>query len=181
MKLLRTALPGVLILTPTVYRDSRGLFFESWSQSRFASAEITENWVQDNCSLSKKGVVRGLHYQIVKPQAKLVRVAHGAVLDVAVDLRRSSSTFGRHITVELTAENAAMLYIPVGFAHGFVALTETAVLAYKVSNDYCPEGERTILWNDPQLAIEWPVRAEEAIISEKDLRGSNFSDAEVFA
>lgn len=181
MKIVETALPGVLVLTPSIYRDLRGAFCETWNLRSYADAGLPANWVQDNCSYSAKNVVRGMHYQIIQPQAKLVRATHGAVLDVAVDLRRSSPHFGRHVAVELSAENGQMIYIPVGFGHGFVALSEEVGLAYKVTDYYCPAGERTILWNDPDLAISWPVSPKEAILSEKDLQGSLLRDAEVFA
>jgi dTDP-4-dehydrorhamnose 3,5-epimerase len=136
--------------------------------------------VQDNFSVSKKNVLRGIHYQLVQPQGKLVRVTHGAVLDVAVDLRRSSYAFGKHVAVELSAENGKMLWIPAGFGHAFVVLSEEAGFAYKVTDYYSQVGERTILWNDPDLAIDWPVSKEDAIVSEKDRRGEGFRSAEVF-
>ena len=181
MKISETSLPGVLLIAPAIYRDARGAFCETWNQKRFADAGLPTEWVQDNASLSAKNVVRGSHYQVVQPQAKLVRVTSGAVLDVAVDLRRSSPNFGRHVAVELSAENGHTLYIPVGFGHGFVVLTETAAFAYKVTDYYCPAGERTIVYNDPDLAIEWPITAAEAILSDKDLKGARFREAEVFA
>lgn len=180
MKIDSTPLPEVLLLTPDIYHDSRGAFCETWNQKRFEEAGLPSQWVQDNFSLSAKNVVRGIHYQTIQPQAKLVRVTHGAVLDVAVDLRRSSPHYGRHVAVELNAEQGQMLYIPVGFGHAFVALTDQAGFAYKVTDFYCPQGERTILWNDPDLAIAWPVSAAEAIVSGKDLQGSLLKDAEVF-
>jgi dTDP-4-dehydrorhamnose 3,5-epimerase len=180
MKITETALPGVLVLTPTIYRDSRGAFLETWHQRRMAEAGLPSDWVQDNFSISKKNVVRGIHYQLIQPQGKLVRAAFGAVLDVAVDLRRNSPAFGRHVTVELTAERGEMLWIPVGFGHAFVALTEEAGFAYKVTDYYSPAGERTILWNDPELAIAWPVDAKAAIVSDKDAQGKLLREAEVF-
>jgi dTDP-4-dehydrorhamnose 3,5-epimerase len=181
VKIVETALPGVLLLLPTMYRDNRGAFFESWSQNRFAEAGLPSQWVQDNCSYSARNVIRGIHYQVIQPQAKLVRATSGTVLDVAVDLRKSSTHFGRHVTVELSAEEGQMLYIPVGFGHGFAALTENVGLAYKVTDYYCPAGERTILWNDPDVAIQWPVSPEAAILSDKDRKGAKLRDAEVFA
>jgi dTDP-4-dehydrorhamnose 3,5-epimerase len=181
MNVQETSLPEVFLLTPAIYRDSRGAFSETWNQERFEKAGLPSKWVQDNFSVSAKHVVRGIHYQMIQPQAKLVRVAHGAVLDIAVDLRRTSPHFGRHIAVELSAENGQMLYIPAGFGHAFVALTDQAGFAYKVTDYYCREGERTILWNDPDLAIAWPVAAHEAIVSDKDQQGSLLSNAEVFA
>lgn len=181
MKIEKTALEGVLILTPTVYRDDRGAFLETWNLRAMEEAGLPAHWVQDNFSLSRKNVVRGLHYQVTQPQGKLVRVTHGAVLDVAVDLRRSSSTFGKHVAVELDGESGRMLWIPVGFGHGFVALTEVAGFAYKVTDYYSPAGERTIVWNDPTLAIAWPVDVREAIVSGRDQAGVSFREAEVFA
>src|SRR5664279_5571260 len=180
MKITETPLPGVLLLTPTIYRDNRGAFMETWNQGRMTEAGLPLAWVQDNSSFSKKDVVRGIHYQLIRPQAKLVRATHGAVLDVAIDLRRSSRDFGRHVAIELDAENGQMLYIPVGFGHGFIALTDNVGLAYKVTDYYCPAGERTIVWNDPELAIAWPVSPGSAILSEKDRKGASLRDAEVF-
>lgn len=181
MRISETSLPGVLLLTPTMYRDTRGAFCETWSYQRCAQAGLPTNWVQDNCSYSAKNVVRGIHYQVIQPQAKLVRASSGVILDVAVDLRRSSPSFGRHVAVELNAESGQMLYIPVGFGHGFAALTDHVGLAYKVTDYYCPAGERTILWNDPEIGIPWPLSTSTAILSDKDLRGSALRDAEVFA
>lgn len=180
MTVTETTLPGVLLITPNFLRDQRGVFFEAWNQRTFAEAGLPVNWVQDNCSFSARNVVRGIHYQVIQPQDKLVRVTQGAVLDVAVDLRHSSPNFGRSVAVELTAENGWMLYIPAGFGHGFAVLTEGAGMMYKVTDFYCPAGERTILWNDPELGIAWPVTAENAIVSEKDRKGAPLSEAEVF-
>jgi dTDP-4-dehydrorhamnose 3,5-epimerase len=180
MKIEETRLSGVLLLTPNVYRDDRGAFQETFNLRQVVEAGLPSNWVQDNFSVSKKNVLRGIHYQIAQPQGKLVRVTHGAVLDVAVDLRRSSAAFGRHVAVELNSRNAAMLWIPAGFGHAFLVLSEEAGFAYKVTDYYSPAGERTILWSDPDLAIEWPVRAEVAIVSEKDRKGARLKDAEVF-
>ena len=181
MKIAETSLPGVLLLSPTIYRDNRGAFMETWNQNGMAEAGLPTAWVQDNSSVSKKNVIRGIHYQMVQPQGKLVRVTHGAVLDVAVDLRRSSPTFARHVAVELNAEAGQMLYIPVGFGHGFAALTENVGVAYKVTDYYCPAGERTIVWNDLDLAIRWPIAPESTILSDKDAKGARLRDAEVFA
>jgi dTDP-4-dehydrorhamnose 3,5-epimerase len=181
MKIVETSLPGVLLLKPTMYRDNRGAFCETWNQKLFKEAGVPGDWVQDNSSQSAKNVIRGIHYQIVQPQAKVVRASGGVVLDVAVDLRRSSPNFGRYVMVELSAEEGQMLYIPVGFGHGFAALTDNVALAYKVTDYYCPSGERTILWNDPDIGIEWPVSREEAILSAKDLEGFTLREAEVFA
>jgi dTDP-4-dehydrorhamnose 3,5-epimerase len=145
-----------------------------------AEAGLPVNWVQDNFSVSKKSVLRGIHYQVIQPQGKLVRVAHGAALDVAVDLRRSSASFGQHVAVELTAENGTMLWIPEGFGHAFLALTDSVGFAYKVTDYYSSQGERTIRWNDPDIGIRWPVSAADVIVSEKDDRGAALRDAEVF-
>src|SRR5271157_3417952 len=153
MTIEETSLPGVLLITPKIYRDDRGAFWETWNQKSMADAGLPSTWVQDNFSVSKKNVVRGLHYQVIQPQGKLVRVTQGAVLDVVVDLRRSSPAFGEHVAVELTGESGRMLWIPVGFGHGFLAVSETAAFAYKVTDYYCPAGERTIAWNDPEIAI----------------------------
>jgi len=181
MKIEETALPGVLVLTPAIYRDDRGAFMETFNLRLMSEAGLPSNWVQDNFSLSKKNVLRGIHYQVVQPQGKLVRVTHGAVLDVAVDLRRSSPAFGRYAGVELSGENGKMLWIPAGFGHAFLVLSEAAGFAYKVTDYYAPARERTILWNDPELGIEWPVKAEEVIVSEKDRKGKLLREAEVFA
>ena len=180
MKIAGTSLPGVLVLTPEIYRDSRGAFWETCNRRAMAEAGLPESWAQDNFSLSKKNVLRGIHYQISQPQGKLVRITHGAVLDVAVDLRRSSPTFAKHVTVELSGENGAMLWIPGGFGHAFLVLTEVAGFAYKVTDYYSPAGERTIVWNDPDLAIPWPIGSEDAIVSDKDGRGRALRDAETF-
>lgn len=181
MKIETTPLAGVLVLTPTIYRDSRGAFQETWNQRTMAEAGLPANWVQDNFSVSKKNVLRGIHYQVIQPQGKLIRVAYGAALDVAVDLRRGSGTFGRHIAMELTGENGRMLWIPEGFGHAFLALTDPVGFAYKVTDYYSPQSERTIRWNDPDIGIPWPVGAEEIIVSEKDGRGATLRQAEVFA
>ncbi len=181
MKVTATALPEVLLLTPTIHRDSRGAFWETWNERSMAEAGLPGRWVQDNFSLSKKNVVRGIHYQVVQPQGKLVRVTHGAVLDVAVDLRRSSPHFGKHVAVELTGDNGQMLWIPEGFGHAFVVLSDVAGFAYKVTDFYSREGERTIVWNDPDIAIAWPIDAKTAIVAEKDAQGARLAEAEVFA
>jgi dTDP-4-dehydrorhamnose 3,5-epimerase len=181
MKVTETAIPGVLVFTPRIFSDARGAFSETYNERVMEEAGLPTRWVQDNFSVSAKHVVRGLHYQVIQPQGKLVRVAYGAVLDVAVDLRRSSPAFGKHVAVELTADNGAMLWVPPGFGHGFLVLTEKAGFAYKVTDYYSPAGERTILWNDAQLGIDWPVAAEQAIVSDKDRQGAAFTDAELFA
>lgn len=180
MKIEESSLPGVLVVTPSIYRDARGHFLETWNRRACAEAGLPAEWVQDNSSVSRKNVVRGIHYQLIQPQAKLVRATHGAILDVAVDLRRSSSCFGRHVAVELSAANGLALYIPAGFGHAFVALTEEAGVAYKVTDYYSPQGERTVLWNDPDLAIPWPLPPGSAILSEKDAKAKSLAEAEVF-
>jgi dTDP-4-dehydrorhamnose 3,5-epimerase len=181
MKIDTTSLPGVLLLTATVHRDSRGAFFESFNRNAMAEAGLPLNWAQDNFSQSRKNVVRGIHYQITQPQGKLVWVAHGAVLDVAVDLRLSSPTFGRSVAVELAAASGHLLWIPQGFGHAFLVLSEEAGFCYKVTDFYSSAGERTILWNDPDLAIAWPIAEQDAVVSEKDCKGARLHDAEVFA
>jgi dTDP-4-dehydrorhamnose 3,5-epimerase len=180
MKVQETSLPGVLLLTPAIYRDGRGAFFETWNLRAIAEIGLPETWVQDNFSVSNKNVLRGIHYQVMQPQGKLVRVVYGAALDVAVDLRRGSPWFGRHVAVELTGENAEMLWIPPGFGHAFLALSDKVGFAYKVTDYYSPAGERTIVWNDPQLAIPWPVASADVLVSEKDSQGMMLARAEVF-
>ncbi len=176
-----TSLPGVLLITPAIYRDNRGAFLETFNHREMTAAGLPATWAQDNFSLSKKNVLRGIHYQVIQPQGKLVRVTHGAVLDVAVDLRRSSPNFGRHVAVELSGENGRMLWIPPGFGHAFLVLSDGAGFAYKVTDYYSAAGERTILWNDPEMGIAWPVEAANVIVSEKDAQGKLLRDAELFA
>jgi dTDP-4-dehydrorhamnose 3,5-epimerase len=176
-----TCLPGVLVLEPRIFRDDRGFFFETFNLAGMIELGLPAEWKQDNFSLSKKNVIRGLHYQIGQPQGKLVRVVAGAARDVIVDLRKSSSTFGKHTTVELSGDGSRMVWIPAGFGHGFAALTETVALSYKVTDYYSPKEERTVLWNDPALGIDWGVVADEAILSAKDAAGLPLKDAEVFA
>lgn len=180
MNLIETAIPGVVIVEMPIYRDDRGHFQESYNERQFHDAGLPVDWKQDNLSSSRRNVVRGLHYQLFQPQGKLVRAIGGAVFDVAVDVRRSSPTFGKHVSLELSAENGLALYIPPGFAHGFAALTESACFAYKVTDFFEPSGDRTILWNDAELGIEWPVLPEDAIVSAKDLKGQPWISAEVF-
>jgi len=169
------------VLTAPFFRDSRGAFCETFNLRKMEEAGLPSVWPQDNFSLSKKNVLRGIHYQITQPQGKLVRITHGAVLDIAVDLRRSSSTFGKHAAIELTAESGEMLWIPEGFGHAFLALTDDVGFAYKVTDYYSPAGERTIVWNDPELAIPWPIDPSDVIVSDKDRAGSLLRDAEIFA
>ena len=180
MNIEETALPGVLLITAKVYHDDRGAFFESFNLRRIIEAGLPANWAQDNFSQSRKNVLRGLHYQTIQPQGKLVSVAYGAVLDVAVDLRKSSPSFGKHVAVELSGGSGKMLWIPEGFGHAFLVLSESAGFAYKVTDYYSSAGERTIAWNDPDLAIPWPVKAEDVIVSAKDAAGPFLRDAEVF-
>jgi dTDP-4-dehydrorhamnose 3,5-epimerase len=166
MKRIDTALPGVWLIEPTVWRDERGFFFESYQEMKFAELGIRERFVQDNHAKSVQGTLRGLHYQIARPQAKLCRVVQGAVLDVVVDVRRGSPTFGRHAVEVLSAENLRLVYVPPGFAHGYAVLTETAEFLYKCSDFYSPQHERGLLWSDPALAIDW--RISSPILSAKD-------------
>jgi dTDP-4-dehydrorhamnose 3,5-epimerase len=181
VNVIETSLPGVLVLEPRIFRDDRGFFFETFNLARMIEIGLPQEWKQDNFSLSKKNVIRGIHYQIGEPQGKLVRVVTGAALDVIVDLRRSSPTFGQHTTVDLSGETSRMVWIPEGFGHGFAALTETVALSYKVTDYYSPKAERTVLWNDPELGIDWKISAEDAILSAKDAAGASFAQAEVFA
>lgn len=180
MKVTETSLQGVLILQPKVFRDDRGFFLETFNLRQMTDAGLPEIWLQDNFSLSTKNVLRGIHYQITQPQGKLVRVTHGAVLDIAVDLRRSSSTFGKYVAVELTGDGCEMLWIPPGFGHAFLVLTQIAGFAYKATDYYAPAAERTILWNDSDIGIHWPVAESEAIISQKDRNGVRLTNAEIF-
>jgi dTDP-4-dehydrorhamnose 3,5-epimerase len=181
MKITETGLPGVLLFTPKIFSDSRGAFFETYNEREMQEAGLPTGWRQDNFSISVKNVIRGIHYQIVQPQGKLVRVAYGTVVDVAVDIRRSSPDFGKHVAVELSGENGEMLWIPPGFGHGFAVLSEKAGFSYKVTDYYSPAGERTILWNDPALGIAWPMSEADAIVSAKDQQGKLLKDAEIFS
>jgi dTDP-4-dehydrorhamnose 3,5-epimerase len=176
---ISTSLPGVLILEPRVFGDERGFFFESYNAQIMAEAGIIESFVQDNHSCSSRNVLRGLHYQVKQPQGKLVRVVEGEILDVAVDMRRSSPSFGRSEAVRLSGENKRMLWIPVGLAHGFRVLSEKAHVLYKATDFYAPEHERTLAWNDPDLKINWELDGE-PIVSAKDQRGAAFRDAESY-
>ncbi|MDF3195457.1 dTDP-4-dehydrorhamnose 3,5-epimerase [Pseudomonas sp. 1928-m] len=180
MQPVSTDLPGVITLEPQVFGDHRGFFYESFNARRFADATgLQREFVQDNHSRSAKGVLRGLHYQVQQAQGKLVRVTAGEVYDVAVDLRRSSPTFGRWIGVHLSAENKRQLWVPEGFAHGFVVLSEFAEFLYKTTDYYAPEHERCIRWDDPTLAIDWPLDGAPQL-SAKDQAGLSFVDAQVF-
>jgi len=179
MKVIPTRLPEVLLLEPRVFGDSRGFFFESWNEREFEHAGIRAHFVQDNHSRSDKGVLRGLHYQIRQPQGKLIRVIAGEIFDVAVDVRRNSPTFGKWEGVRLGAESHRMLWVPVGYAHGFCVLSEFAEVLYKTTDFYAPEHERCILWNDPELRIDWPLTGAPALLA-KDAAGARLRDAEVF-
>ena len=182
MKATKTAIEGVLIIEPNVFGDARGFFFESFNSKAFDEAVGRPvEFVQDNHSRSARGVLRGLHYQIQQPQGKLVRVTSGAVFDVAVDIRKSSATFGQWVGVELTAENHTQLWVPEGFAHGFVVLSETADFLYKTTDYYAPAYERCIVWNDASLGIDWGTQPADVKLSAKDAAGARFVDAEVFA
>jgi dTDP-4-dehydrorhamnose 3,5-epimerase len=178
MKLTPSAIPDVVLIEPRVFADSRGFFFESWNECSFARAGIHARFVQDNHSRSIKGVLRGLHYQIRQPQAKLVRVIAGEIHDVAVDIRPGSASFGKSVAMRLSAEAKNMLWIPEGFAHGFLVLSESAEVLYKTTDFYASEHERAILWNDPELAIQWPLPGE-PILSNKDARAPRLKDAEL--
>jgi len=179
MKVTPTRLPGVMLIEPRVFGDSRGFFFESWNERDFAQAGIHARFVQDNHSRSGKGVLRGLHYQLRQPQGKLIRVIAGEIFDVAVDIRRSSPSFGKWQGVRLSAESRGMLWIPIGFAHGFCVLGDSAEMLYKVTDCYAPEDERCLLWNDPEIAIAWPLEGA-PMLSAKDAAGVRLHDAEVF-
>lgn len=180
MKITATAIPEVLIIEPKVYGDDRGYFFESFNAAAFLQATgLRREFVQDNQSKSVKNVLRGLHYQIVQPQGKLVRVVLGEVFDVAVDLRKKRATFGRWVGVHLSAENKKQVWVPEGFAHGFVVLSETAEFLYKTTAYYAPHYERSLLWSDPAVGIDWPC-TEKPILTAKDAAAPLLADAEVF-
>lgn len=179
IKVLKTKLDGVVIVEPQVFKDERGYFFESWNEQIYNEFGLTNKWIQDNESKSSYGVLRGLHYQLTPyTQAKLVRVISGKVLDVAVDIRQGSKTFGQYVSVSLSDENKRQLYIPRGFAHGFVVLSESATFAYKVDNKWSRESERGIIWNDPDIGIDWKIPTEDIILSEKDTKHPRLNQAE---
>jgi dTDP-4-dehydrorhamnose 3,5-epimerase len=181
MKVQETSIPGLLVIEPTVFGDDRGFFYESFNARRFQELTgVTAEFVQDNHSRSAKNVLRGLHYQISQPQGKLVRVTSGTVFDVAVDLRKSSPTFGKWEGIELSAENKRQFWIPPGFAHGFVVTSDSAEFLYKTTDYWAPQFERSLLWNDPALGIVWPLDGE-PLLSGKDQQGLLLADAEVFA
>ena len=179
MRVIPTALPDVRIVEPRVFRDARGWFFESWNRRTLAGAGLDVDFVQDNHSRSIRGVLRGLHYQVEHAQGKLVRVVVGEVFDVAVDLRERSPTFGRHVALRLSADEPRMLWVPPGFAHGFVVLSEVAEFLYKTTDYWYPEHERTLLWNDPALRIDWPVA--DPLLAPKDAAGTPLADAARYA
>ena len=181
MRVAATAIPDVLLLEPTIYEDERGFFFESFNQKRFEDATgLNIRFVQDNHSRSVKRVLRGLHYQIRRPQGKLLRVTAGEVFDVAIDLRRSSSTFGKYVGTVLSAANKKQLWIPEGFAHGYFVLSDAAEVLYKTNDYYSPEDERCLIWNDPDVGIDWPKDGA-PILSEKDRLGLPLSKVEIFS
>ena len=181
MNYIQTEIEGVFIIEPKVFKDSRGYFMEAWKQEEFNEHVGKTNFIQDNESKSSFGVLRGLHYQKGSlSQAKLVRVIKGRVLDVAVDIRKSSPTFGKHVKIELSEDNKRQLFIPRGFAHGFLVLSEEAIFTYKVDNPYAPQAEAGIRWDDPALAIEWPIDFSQVLTSDKDLKHPLMTDAELF-
>jgi dTDP-4-dehydrorhamnose 3,5-epimerase len=180
MQVIATNIPDVLIVEPKVFGDTRGFFYESYNQRQWESATgLTCTFVQDNHSRSARGVLRGLHYQIAQPQGKLVRCVVGEVFDVAVDLRSGSSTLGQWVGVHLSADNKRQMWIPEGFAHGFLVLSESAEFLYKTTDYYAPQHERAVAWNDPQLAINWPL-ADHPLLSAKDAAAPHFAEAELF-
>jgi dTDP-4-dehydrorhamnose 3,5-epimerase len=179
MKIEKTQIPAVVVLEPKVFGDDRGFFLESYNQRSFAEIGLEQLFVQDNHGHSTRNVLRGLHYQLGQPQGKLVRVVSGAIWDVAVDIRRSSPTFGKWVAEELSAENKRMFWIPSGFAHGYLVISESADVLYKATDFYAPSGERSLLWNDPELGISWPLSGE-PLLSQKDRAGILLRDAEVF-
>ena len=181
MKITRTDIPEVLIVEPQVFSDERGFFFESFNQKNWREATGLERpFVQDNHSSSKQHVLRGLHYQVVKPQGKLVRVVAGEIFDVAVDLRRESPTFRRWVGIRLSADNRRQLWIPEGFGHGFLTLSTTAEVLYKTTDYYYPEFDRSLAWNDPQIGIKWPLTSNQPILSDKDSTAKRLLEAELF-
>ena len=180
MKAIPTAIPGVLVIEPAVFGDARGFFFESWNRRAFAQlAGADVDFVQDNHSASGAGVLRGLHYQVKHPQGKLVRVVKGEVFDVVVDLRRSSPTYGKWVGERLSADNHRMMWVPAGFAHGFLVLSNCAEFVYKTTDYYFPEHERTLLWNDPAVAVQWPLVGA-PLLKPKDAAGTPLAQAESF-
>ena len=181
MKVIQTEIEEILIIQPDIFRDQRGFFMEVFKSVDFEKENIPNQFVQENQSGSKKGILRGLHYQITQPQGKLVRVTYGQIFDVAVDIRQSSKTFGKWVGKTLSKENRFQLWIPPGFAHGFYTLSDCAEISYKLTDLYSPEGERCILWDDPELMISWPLHSgEPPLLSEKDKNGKLLADADLF-
>jgi dTDP-4-dehydrorhamnose 3,5-epimerase len=181
MHINKTAIPEILMIEPDVFADDRGFFLETYHATKFAEAGIPDTFVQDNHSGSRKGVLRGLHYQIRQAQGKLVRVLVGDIFDVTVDLRRKSTTFGKWVGMRLSADKKTQLWIPPGFAHGFYVLTDWAEVLYKTTNTYAPQWERILSWNDPDLAIEWPIPlGQDPVLSPKDALGKRLGEAEIF-
>lgn len=181
MEFIPTTIPDVIIIRPKVLGDERGFFMETYHGRRFADAGLPTDFVQDNHSRSRQGTLRGLHYQIQQAQGKLVRAIAGEIYDVAVDIRRSSPTFGQWVGLTLSAENKQQLWVPAGFAHGFYVLSDFAEVTYKTTDFYAPEWERTVLWNDPALGVEWPILAgQEPLLSPKDVQGKPLREAELF-
>ena len=179
MKFTRLAIPDVLLIEPKIFGDQRGFFMETWQKKKFAESGIDVDFVQDNHSRSQRGTLRGLHYQLQQPQGKLVRVVQGEVYDVAVDMRKSSPTFGQWLGEHLSSDNKKMLWVPPGFAHGFYVVSETAEVLYKATDYYAPQYEHCVLWNDPDLVIAWPLTGE-TLLSEKDRQGTRMRDAECY-
>ena len=181
MNIIETNIAEIKIVEPKVYGDTRGYFFESWNQKKYEDAGIFGNWLQDNESFSRFGVLRGLHYQIAPfTQAKIVRVIRGSVLDIAVDIRKGSPTYGKHVAVELSGENKRQFFVPRGFAHGFVVLSDEVLFAYKCDNSYMPTHERGLAFDDPVLAIDWRLPVDKCILSDKDTKNPSLAEAEVF-
>lgn len=181
MNITETGIPGPLVIEPRVFGDERGFFMETWNEAAFAEVGLDLQFVQDNHSRSQKGVLRGLHFQNPGPQGKLVRVTSGAVFDVAVDLRRSSDHFGKWVGVKLSSENKRMLWVPEGFAHGFVTLCDNTDFIYKCTAPYAPENEHTLAWDDPETGVEWPIDGLIPVISEKDANGHSLATVPSFA
>ena len=181
MEFVETRLAGIVLIRPRVFTDERGFFMETWQRKKFGEAGIDADFVQENHSRSRRGVLRGLHYQKPHPQAKLIRVLTGEIFDVVVDLRRGSKTFGQWEGFKLDAERPEMLWVPEGFAHGFLTLAEQADVSYKVTDFWMPEAERTLAWNDSALGIEWPLDVAEILLSDKDRAGSKLAECETFA
>ena len=181
MQFIKQEIQDVIICQPTVFQDERGFFLESYKKTAFSNAGISEEFVQDNHSRSKQGVLRGLHYQIQNPQGKLARVIVGEIFDAAVDIRKNSPTFGKWVGAHLSADNKNMLWVPPGFAHGFYTLSPWAEILYKATDYYAPQSERTIRWNDPTIGIKWPlIDAQDPILSQKDAEGNLISQAELY-